>query len=407
MGNYQIPMSRVGGPTLFKDTIVSCKDYYLIDQNNKKYIDFRSGLWNVSLGYNEQLIHRIKIALNEQLEKGMFYLDPHSFQTKLYKQYADRLLSFVNKGSNNYKIVFLTNSGSEGTELVLKIIKKAQISSMKNKILIFEEGYHGTFFGGLSVSGIDNDINMEYQNNKSEVISFPTPTNNKKLNNLIEFIKKEHNKLAAILIEPLVSSGGALQIDDSSLNYLIKLCKSFNILTIFDEVAVGFFRAKSRMYHHRLSEFPDAVILSKTINNGFLPMGSVVIGSELEKNLDGIYLDHFSTQNGNLLGIRSAYETLGYLLEKEEDILMKIQNLEDIWKKYQNKLNISGCGAILAIPLETTQETYRTMNYLCDLGYLVYFYECNTGSGLLLLPPYNLPPKILDDLMKKISELVN
>lgn len=407
MKDYQTPMSVIDEKPFLESNIVRCEDYCLIDKNNKRYIDLRSGLWNVSLGYNQEWLLRIKNGLNEQLDKRMFYLDAHSYEAELYQKYASRLLDFVNHGSSHFSKVFLTNSGSEGTELALKIIKKAQLRTGRKKILIFKEGYHGTFFGGLSVSGIDAVINSEYQNDRPEIILLPAPVDPESWVVLLKTIQAEKDKLAAVFLEPMISSGGALEIPSITLNTLMAFCMENDILTVMDEVAVGFYRSGSRLYCHRLAVYPDVIILSKTLNNGILPMGSVVIGKRLQRKLSNTYLDHFSTQNGNLLGIRSAYETLGYLVENEHQISQKVVALEQVWKTYQQGLSISGRGAMFAIPMTDRTETFTVMKRLSDCGYMVYFYECYENTGLLLLPPFNLPVKILEDVMEKISEFKN
>ncbi|WP_156009688.1 aminotransferase class III-fold pyridoxal phosphate-dependent enzyme [Streptococcus ruminantium] len=403
--SYQIPMARIKSQSFLNKDIIKCEEYYLVDKNNKRYVDFRSGLWNVPLGYSGSYMEKLKLALCDQIDNGMFYLDSHSYRTELYQCYSERLLSFLNKGDSHFDRVFFTNSGSESTELALKLVKKANETSKKKKIIVFKEGYHGTFFGGMSLSGIDSYINEEYGNNRMETVFMSAPTDEHKFNKILDFIESHYTEIAAFFIEPLVSSGGALTISNSHLELLLKVCRSHQIITIFDEIATGFFRTKSRMYFHKLKSSPDIILISKALNNGVLPFGSVIASKEITNRLTGKYLDHFSTQNGNLLGIRLAYETLDYFMENESEIINVIEKFEATWKTFQNRLSITGQGAIFSVLLDSHTETHHIMERLKDLGYLVYFFECYENSGLLLLPSYILPVEELENILQKIVDI--
>ncbi|XAZ38048.1 aminotransferase class III-fold pyridoxal phosphate-dependent enzyme [Bacillus velezensis] len=144
--SYAVPMGNISQDTLYNIEVKRAEDSYLYDINNKRYIDLRSGLWNVSLGYNKKLNKNITEKMSELLELGIPYLDIHSYTHPLYEQYSSELLDFVNEDNDDYKKVIYTNSGSEGTEAALKIVR--QISNQHKKVLAFNKGYHGTFFGG-------------------------------------------------------------------------------------------------------------------------------------------------------------------------------------------------------------------------------------------------------------------
>ncbi|MDK8252776.1 acetylornithine aminotransferase, partial [Enterococcus faecalis] len=68
-------------------------------------------------------------------------------------------------------------------------------------------------------------------------------------------------------------------------------------------------------------------------------------------------LEHFSTQNGNLLGVISAYETLNYYRQHEVEIVQNIQNLNELILTELNVYGISfrGIGCMFAIPIDDKQ----------------------------------------------------
>lgn len=391
--HYQVPMTTFNQSPFYDIKISHAIEGYLYDQNGKRFLDLRSGLWNVSLGYHSEWLNTIKEKLNQTLNDGMFYLDIHSYNHPIYNEYAINLLDFINSALKphlpTYQKVMYTNSGSEGTELALKLA----CYTSKKKIIAFKEGYHGTFKGGMSVSGIDSDMNLFYGYDKSDVTFFPAPTDCSTLNTFLEYIQRNSEIISSVIIEPVIGSGGCINLSTDSLNKITKICKEYNVLTIFDEVATGFFRTGERFSHSRLEYIPDLIILSKSINNGFLPFGAVILGETASKLLRNRHIEHFSTQNGNLLSIYSANETLAFFIQNESTIIENLKIIEStsiqIFKQYG--VEFDGVGAMFSLKINNLPLTFRIVNELKELGILVYYYieenDENMRSGITIFPP--------------------
>src|SRR5699024_1909862 len=113
--------------------------------------------------------------------------------------------------------------------------------------------------------------------------------------------------------------------------------------------------------------------LSKSINNGTLPAGTVIINEKVTSLLSGKTLKHMSTQNGNLLCLTSIDKTLDYYLENHESLLKNTLNIEklskDLTSIHNNKARI--IGSIVAIPVK--QEYLSIiLRDLKDKGILAY-----------------------------------
>ncbi|ATU28674.1 MULTISPECIES: aminotransferase class III-fold pyridoxal phosphate-dependent enzyme [Bacillus] len=385
--SYAVPMGNISQDTLYNIEVKRAEDSYLYDINNKRYIDLRSGLWNVSLGYNKKLNKNITEKMSELLELGIPYLDIHSYTHPLYEQYSSELLDFVNEDNDDYKKVIYTNSGSEGTEAALKIVR--QISNQHKKVLAFNKGYHGTFFGGMSVSGLDQDLTKVYSPLLYNIQYVDVPENMEQEEKIIEYIEKNHKEFSAFFLEPILGSAGTVVFSEDFIKKLISVLKFHEILVVFDEVATGFLRTGHRFFLSTLEMKPDIVILSKGINNGTLPFGAVILNGEVCDKLLHSHVEHFSTQNGNLLGITSAFCTLNYIKEKEKEIRSNIKEIESDYKQYaqEYKMNIRGQGLMLSIPINNWHKTRSITLNLRNSGLLVYYY-CNheSDNGLTLLP---------------------
>ena len=152
MKNYALLNGAYSNVTMYDFKPVRADESYLFDKQNRKYLDLRSGLWNTSLGYSTKIYTEVSRQFRQFLEKKIPYIDIHSFQHEIYDEVAQKILQLTGQ---RFSRVLFTNSGSENTELALKIADYISKKGRHNRILAFKDSYHGTFFGGVSVSGIE------------------------------------------------------------------------------------------------------------------------------------------------------------------------------------------------------------------------------------------------------------
>ncbi len=137
------PLSNVM-PTYGNKTLqfVKGKGCYLYTSQNKKYLDFASGIAVNSLGHcHPKLIE----ALNKQ-SKQLWHVS-NLYKIKNQEQFAKLLCnkSFADK-------VFFTNSGTESIECGIKIIRGYHSfhKTKKTEIITFNGAFHGRTYGALS-----------------------------------------------------------------------------------------------------------------------------------------------------------------------------------------------------------------------------------------------------------------
>lgn len=402
-------MGEINKNSFYELEITRGEGSYLIGADGKKYLDLRSGLWNVSLGYDSELNKRILTVFQDLMGKQLPYLDLSSYIHPLYQIYSEQLLNFINKGqSERYSKVFYTNSGSEGTELVTKLVR--HICGPNKRIVTFDRSYHGTFYAGISANGIEQDITAPYAPKVDGFLHIKTPENQDEEIQLFQHIEDKHESIGALLFEPVIGSGGVHVFRQPFMQELKNILDKYNILLIFDEVATGFFRVGQRFAFHELKIVPDLIMLSKSMNNGTTPMGAVVMKESLcqwfeEKK---IYIEHFSTQNGNLLGIASALETLKFYKEKEEMLLINVKEIEKIIRdSITTHTKVNGKGAMFSIPINDRLQTMGIVEELKKIGILTYLYiNSERDNGLTLFPPLLIESSILTRAMKMVARRV-
>lgn len=402
MYNYKIINGNYTNTTLYDVEPMKAEGPFLIDQKNKRYLDLRSGLWNVSLGYQPELYSNISDKFNHLLKEQLPYLDNHSFKHYLYQETADMIIRFVGKEFQN---LIYTNSGSENTELSLKLANYVNKKGSSSKILAFNNSYHGTFFGAMSVSGIDQKLNHIFNPKYGHVTFIEYPTSIETENKVLERVNAICAEYDVMFIEPILSSAGIYATTVEFMNKLIKILHKHNVLVVFDEVATGFYRTGTRFFFNKLDHIPDLVCLSKSINNGVTPFGCVCISDKLDVKLNTSLqlMEHFSTQNGNLLGIASTNVVLRYYLQHENSIKHNIHNIESIFSELltNSELNYRKYGAMLAIKTKENQAQELVKN-LEKLGILTYFYSNENEEGISIFPPYTIEASLLKKALNLI-----
>lgn len=88
--------------------------------------------------------------------------------------------------------------------------------------------------------------------------------------------------LAACLIEPILSSGGIIELPPGYLAALAQKCREREMLLIVDEAQTGLCRTGDWYAFEHDGVVPDILTLSKTLGAG-LPLAAVITSSEIEQ----------------------------------------------------------------------------------------------------------------------------
>lgn len=402
--SYAMLNGKLTDETLQSIELKRGENSYLYDNNDNQYIDLSSGLWNINVGYNKELNKNIKKSFSDILENNLPYVDMTSYLHDMYNVTAKTLLGFID--NEIYKKVLFTNSGSESIELALKIVKL--LTEENKKILSFSESYHGTYYGGMSISGLNRKLNKSHKVNSEFNINKPIPQNKEEEKEFLDFIKMNSNEINAVFVEPVIGSGGIKYGSLNFYNELLKHCQSNDIIVIFDEVATGFYRTGDKFFFKKLDYSPDIICMSKGLNNGTLPCGTVIINEKIKERIKYIKSKHMSTQNGNILCQASIFETIKFYNKFNENFIDNVKEIEKITRELCNQFNreYRNIGAMTALPIETGQVE-KILKILKDNGILSYRFITETQSGLSLFPHINIDTKLYKRVLKFILKTIN
>ena len=383
----------IGNYSRYPISIIRGEGSYVYDSNNKKYLDFISGIAVNNLGHSNK---GIKKAIIEQLDKlvhiSNLFLIPS--QIKLAKSLTSNL--------PRYK-VFFCNSGTEANEAAFKLARKWGIFNNKRTIISVTGGFHGRTFGSLSAT-----TPKKYKEGFYPLVpGFKTAKFNDI--NSIKSIIKEDKKILAVIIEPIQGEAGVKISDKKYLQELFKICKKNKILLIADEVQVGIGRTGKLFGFENYDIKPDIITLAKALGGG-IPCGAIIANPDISDFLTPG--SHGTTMGGNPLAMASGLSMLNQI--KKPSFLINVNKKGKLFLDKLKKLSnsdlikeVRGKGLILAIEFYEEKKAKLFTNKCIKNGLLVLITE---KYNVRILPPLNVKNnEIIESIkiMKLVLEQIN
>lgn len=345
----------------------------LIDEDGKRYLDFITGLAVNILGHSHPDIVQ---TLRDQGEK--FLHISNLYVNKPAVELAERLIQETFPGR-----VFYTNSGAEATEAVVKLIHKwTKTQEQRDGIVVLKKSFHGRTLGALKLTrqpGVYQDF---------PVSDFPVYDVEPHDLEALETILREQ-KPAALLMEPVLGSGGVLPLEASYIEQAAALCETYGVLFCMDEIQTGIGRTGELFAYQHTAVQPDVVLFAKGIGGG-LPLGGIIV-KEAHKDLfkPG---DHGTTFAPSPLSSALGNTVLKLLLDdgvlaagkRASKILL--DGLDDLKKEHEDKIEtIRGLGMMLGVVTKLEPKSVKLIQHkLLERGMLV---DVTQQTIIRLLPP--------------------
>lgn len=413
-GNAVIRSGYPFGWGAYESTLVRGEGMYVFDQNGKRYLDLCSGLWNMPLGYSEK---RIKACVTKQLE-SLPFSNLLVFSSDIQARYAQRLLQWM----GNFSSVLYTCSGSEAVEAAIKTCRQYQClrnHPERKWIGAFTLSYHGTSYGAMSVSGIDQIITDVYRPLVPEICWVTVPGDytdeDAWLQAIDSVLEREQDYLAGFIVEPVMASGGVVPIPPRVLQHIQQRCQALGSLLVVDEVATGFGRTGTPFAWQQAGLSPDLVCLSKAINNGYLPLGALVFSQTCADVFaeQGASLEHFSTQGGNGAAVAAAMGMLDCMKQydqfqvKEKGALL----LNQLRAGLEGRANVRGLDLMAAVDFPKRFDSLQMLQVVelfKKRGILVYMYNNEPfNRGVSFFPPFLITQEELEGCVQKILSILS
>lgn len=277
---------------------------YLIDVAGRRYIDYLAAFGPGILGHaNPRVTH----AIQEASQEGTLLGTPHPSEIRL----AEMLVEAI----EGLDMVRLTTTG---TEAVMSTIRLARAFTGRHLVVKFEGTYHGHSDGvlvkagsGASTIGAADSLGVP-PGVTDDVISLPFND----IERLAEVLATVGDRVACVLVEPVVGNMGIVTPRPGYLKALLELAHGVGALVIFDEVITAF-RFHYGSVASLLGVIPDLYALGKIIGGG-LPAGAYGGRRDIMEYvapLGGMF--QAGTLAGNPLSCAAGLATLAVLSEED------------------------------------------------------------------------------------------
>lgn len=270
----------------------------LYDIDGQAYLDGVSSLWCNVHGHRHP---KLDAALREQLDK-VAHTTALGASNVPGILLAKRLVDLAPQDTTEAKSlrhVFFTDAGATAVEAALKMAfqywrQRTDPKPEKTKFIAFADAYHGDTLGSVSVGGVAR-FHAMFEPLLFETLRLPAPRTYRLpdgvtadaaceyyLRQLEAMLEREHQRTAALVIEPLVQcAAGMLMHPTGFLRGVRELTRRYDVLLIADEVAVGCGRTGRMFACEQEGVVPDLLCLAKGLTGGYMPLAATLATEEI------------------------------------------------------------------------------------------------------------------------------
>jgi 2,2-dialkylglycine decarboxylase (pyruvate) len=174
--------------------------------------------------------------------------------------------------------------------------------------------------------------------------------------------RQSTGQLAAVLIEPLLSSGGIIELPEGYLAALKKKTHERGMLLILDEAQTGMGRTGDNFAFERDGVVPDILTLSKTLGAG-LPLSATITSAEIEQDCYEKGFLFYTTHAADPLAAAVGQKVVEIVIrdglaERARDLGMYLESLLlELQKKHPMIGDVRGRGLLRGVELVVDRET--------------------------------------------------
>lgn len=363
---------------------------YLYTPEGRKIIDLISGISVNNVGHRHP---KVVEAIREQLDKYLHLMVYGEIIQSPQVLLAEKLASLL---PSELSSIYFVNSGSEANEGALKIAKKF---TGRGEIVCFDNAYHGSTHGCLSIIGSDY-----YQKGYEPLL----PGIRRISYNDSRLLEQITENTAAVIIEVIQGEAGVVAAKAGFLVKLRNRCTDTGTLLIFDEVQTGFGRTGKMFAFEHYNVTPDIITFAKGMGGG-MPIGAFVSSQKIMSVLqNNPVLGHITTFGGHPVSAAAALASLevintpGVLAEVEKKGARFFQMLNN----HHAVEEIRQHGLMIAVKLKPEINIQKFILKGIETGFMSdWFLFCD--NAFRIAPPLTITTDEIDEAVKLIEEVLN
>lgn len=331
--------------------MVKASGMYMWDVDGKKLLDLIAGISVCNVGHCHPAV---VAAIQEQAATYMHLLVYGELVQSPQVAFATLLTQHLPSSLDS---VYFTNSGAEAVEGAMKLAKRF---TGRTEIIAFENSYHGSTQGAMSIMG-DEEWRNAYRPLLPDIQHLKY--------NTWEAIDYITEKTACVIAETVQAEAGVIVPQQEWMKALREKCTQTGTLLVLDEIQCGLGRNGSLWGFEQFGIVPDILLLGKALGGG-MPMGAFIANREIMWTLtNNPVLGHMTTFGGH--PVICAAGMAGFKVLLEEKLTDTVRAKEALFHKYLQHPAIRAIrsqGLMMAVELESFAVNKKVIDACIEKG---------------------------------------
>ncbi|HEY1932197.1 MAG TPA: aspartate aminotransferase family protein [Acetobacteraceae bacterium] len=401
---------------------VRAEGCFVYDDSGRRVLDFTSGQMSAILGHcHPEIVATIRASAGT--------LD-HLFSSMLSRPVVDLAEALAATVPALPKVMLLS-TGGEANEAAIKI---AKLVTGGWEVVGFAQSWHGMTGGAASATYKAGRRGYGPAAAGSFAIPapnafrprFPGVSWQAELDDAFTLLDRQSTgNLAAFIAEPILSSGGIIELPDSYLRALKRKCEERRMLLILDEAQTGLGRTGTMYAFERDGVVPDILVLSKTLGAG-LPLSAVLTTDAISDTCDARGFLFYTTHVNDPLPAAVGLKVLKIvqrdgLAERAAAVGMRLKaGLRDLQSRFPWIGDVRGRGLLLGLEfIDEDGGRGRSASVLSDavtdraleLGLSANIVRAGASGGVMRIAPpltvreeeIDLGVELLGEAMREVA----
>lgn len=379
----------------------------IYDSKGRAYIDAIGSWWVSLFGHCHP---RITAAVKEQADRLEHVMMAGCIAEPTIRL-SEHLARMLPEGLDK---IFFSDNGSTSVEVALKMALQYHIQTgnpKRREFVALGGGYHGDTLGAMTVGDIPQYHSMFHSCFKKALFTdtpncFRCPCGAVKetcsaecMDSLARMLDEQGDTIAAMIFEPMVQGAAGMRIyPPKVLERIFSLCKEYGIITIADEVAMGFGRTGTLFACEHAGAVPDIMCIAKGLTGGYLPLAVTAVAGRIFEAFkgdafSGRTFEHGHTFTGNPLACAAGCAAMELMTEynipssQDEKSRMLTSRLNEFYR-YDIIGDVRTLGSVGALELVANRSTKEPLPAEARIPFRI----CRNAlkRGLLLRPLGNV-----------------
>jgi 4-aminobutyrate aminotransferase len=398
---------------------------WLVTPDGERYLDYTSGIGVTNTGHAHP---RVVAAVQEQAAKllhGQQNIVYHEPGLRLY----ERLAHLLPGGPWS---AFLSNSGAEAVEAAVKL---ARVATGRPAIIAFRYGFHGRTAQTMALTAAKDVYRGAFEPLPGSIYHAAYPYCYRASGgphdpsactcdweaqlDLLFHQLVFPDRVAAIIIEPVIGEGGYIVPPPAFLPRLREITRQHGILLIADEVQTGFGRTGEIFAVRHWDVEPDILVMAKGIASG-MPLSGIIARSEVMAKFP--VSSHGGTYGGNVVSCAAALATLdviedeGLVRNASERGRQLLDGLRGLAATHPSIGDVRGLGLMVALEFVKPGEgdgrvpdaaLTKRVQQACFERRLMLLTAGTYVNVIRIIPPLVTTPEEVDLALRTIAEALD